>query len=149
MVEAVHVDPDSVSSNPFVPGVLVPQPPTARHDVVEKHWILSTSADVDPTGSEGVARVQTPPDKVSNSAWVSTPPLSVYEPPATHEVIVVQEIVSNEAETAPAGAGTEVSAVHVDPDSVSISALGVLTEPNSPTATHEVMDAHQMPLRLG
>jgi len=77
MVDAVHVDPDNVSSSPFNAVSVGPQPPTARHDVAEKHWRLVTDMDVDPVGSVAVADVQTPPDRVSNSAWVSTPPLSV------------------------------------------------------------------------
>ena len=95
--------------------------------------------------------VHTPPESDSKKAWwVSTPPLSVYEPAATHEVIVMHEIVFKDAETAPTGAGTEVSAVHVPPVRVSVRMLGVLSELDSPLRNgHDVMDAHQMPLRLG
>ena len=73
MVDAVQVDPDKVSSRPLAVVSEGPQPPTARHDVAEKHSILSTSMFVEPRGSVLVALVQLPLDKVSNSAWVWFP----------------------------------------------------------------------------
>jgi len=62
---------------------------------------------------------------------------------------VTQEIESSDADVAPAGIGTDVSAVHVPLARVSMRGAGVANKLISPTAMHEVTEAHQMPLRAG
>ena len=70
-VDAVHVEPDSVSSNPFELVLVVPQYPTAKQELAVKHRTLATLTVVEPTGSVAVLGVQMPFERVSKRAWVS------------------------------------------------------------------------------
>jgi hypothetical protein len=101
-------------------------------------------------GSAAVEGLHDPPDSVSKRAWLFSE-ASQYVPVATHDVIVRHVTAVKSLATAPTGLSPVVVGVHVPLASVSTNPCPLFgfAAPSSPTATHELVEAHHTPLSEG
>src|SRR6185437_11730844 len=99
-------------------------------------------------GSGAVAAVHVPLASVPIIPW-GWPVRSVYVPTATQDPADAHETADNDGLLPPAGIGAS-AAVHVPLLSVSMSgSWSLLLSVYSPTATHEVAEAHEIESRPG